>query len=134
MVPYFTEQILGYRDARRVTDRLGIAPYFGTTLTTAAQAAEVKRLGVAGLLAWLRSLAGAGGKPSNSVLGYGSLADVDAAVAAQVAAVKAFGVNLTSYEGVRACQGVRGWSGMGEGRASAGRGATHCNLHALQPH
>ena len=101
MVPYFTQQILSYTNARRVTDLFAIAPYFGTTLTTAAQAAEVKRLGTAGLLAWLKSPAGAGGKPSNSLLGYGSLADVDAAVAAQVAAVRQFGVNLTSYEGVR---------------------------------
>ncbi|KAI7836073.1 hypothetical protein COHA_010042 [Chlorella ohadii] len=99
VVPYFTQQILGYGNARRATDLFSIAPYFGATFTTAAQAAEVKRLGTAGVLAWLRSPARAGGKPSNAVLGYGSLADVDAAVAAQVAAVRAFGVNLTSYEG-----------------------------------
>ncbi len=101
VVPYFTQQILGYGNARRATDLFSIAPYFGATFTTAAQAAEVKRLGTAGVLAWLRSPAGANGKPSNAVLGYGSLADVDAAVAAQVAAARAFGVNLTSYEGVR---------------------------------
>ncbi|PRW57604.1 Cellulose-binding domain [Chlorella sorokiniana] len=99
VVPYFTQQILSYGDARRSADLFAIAPYFGTTLTTAAQAAEVKRLGVAGVLAWLKSPAGAGGRPSNAVLGYGSLADVDAAVAAQVAAVRPFGINLTSYEG-----------------------------------
>lgn len=100
-MPYFTQQILSYGNARRVTDLFATAPYFGATFTTAAQAAEVKRLGTAGLLAWLKSPAGANGKPSNAVLGYGSLADVDAAVAAQVAAVRQFGVNLTSYEGVR---------------------------------
>ena len=100
VVPYFSEQILSFGEASRVTDLLAIAPYFGATFTTAEQAAEVKRLGMAGLLAWLRSGAGAGGSPSNPVLGYGSLGDVDAAVAAQAAAARAFGINLTSYEGV----------------------------------
>lgn len=58
----------------------------------------MKRLGSAGLLAWLAS-----GPGSNAVLGYGSLGDVDAAVAAQLAVLQPLGIPLGSYEGVRFC-------------------------------
>jgi hypothetical protein len=106
VVPYFTEVILRQGNASSVTDLFAIAPYFGNTWTQAAQAAALKALGVAGVFAWLNigsvSSCGTGsdgGGGHNGVLGYGSLACVDAAVAAQQAVLRPLGIPLGFYEG-----------------------------------
>lgn len=92
---WYTNVILSYQNARELTDLYAIAPYFGTTLVTDQQAAEVKRLGLNGLFSWLN------GGPSNpnGPLDFGSLGDINATIAGQLAVLNPLGIPLTSYEG-----------------------------------
>ena len=92
VVPYFTEQILGFRGTATKVDLMAIAPYFGQSVVDAEEAREFKRLGVDGIFRWLRE----GGNPRIS---YGSLPEIAQTIRDQVAAAAAFGVPLTSYEG-----------------------------------
>ncbi|KAL4436818.1 hypothetical protein ABPG75_003957 [Micractinium tetrahymenae] len=92
VVPYFTQVILSHRNATGVTDAFAIVHFFGNTFETAAQVAEVKRLGLDGLFAWLNG-------PANPILEYGSLGEVDAAVEAQLRVLRPLGIPLLSYEG-----------------------------------
>jgi len=92
VVPYFTEQILGFRDTASKIDLMAIAPYFGQSVATASEARAFRDLGVDGVFRWLRE----GGV---SQISYGSLPEIADVVAAQVAAAESFGVPLGSYEG-----------------------------------
>lgn len=96
VVPYFTEQILGFEQARNLTDLFAVAPYFGATFTQPGEAAALQRLGLHGVLRWL---AGNASAEERSGLPYGALPDVDAAVAAQAAVLRQLGIPLAAYEG-----------------------------------
>jgi hypothetical protein len=94
-VPWFTQQMLAYKPG--VADAVAIAPYFGLTLTSPEQAAEIKRLGVSGTLAWVAT--GSSGA-NTDLLDWGTLPQLDEVVAEHKAAALAGGVSqLLAYEG-----------------------------------
>jgi hypothetical protein len=93
VVPFFTEEILGFENAASSTDAFAVAPYFGTTISEQSVADAIKAAGVDGVFDWLNN-------DNNAAIGdYGALASVAAAVADQVDAAGDAGVPLIAYEG-----------------------------------
>lgn len=110
VIPYFTEEILSFRNTAKFVDEFAIAPYFGDTIFDndfnylqcgdfSAPSATISRrdafvnAGVDGIFAWLK------GTPGAPDLGYGSLPCVKSVMKQQSASTAKFGIPLTSYEG-----------------------------------
>lgn len=89
--PFLTQTILEFGEAADKCDRFAIAPYFGDTVVETERGEAFKAAGVDGVFSWLQT-----GTPD---LGFGSLAELDAAIAAQKETVDAFGIPLITYEG-----------------------------------
>lgn len=88
----FTDEILKFKDAAKVTDFLAIAPYFGDSIFDPAKRDELIKLGPDGIFDWLL-------KDDNTTLDYGSLPSVDRKVLEQVETAKEYSVPIISYEG-----------------------------------
>ncbi|MEX2393363.1 MAG: hypothetical protein WD826_02670, partial [Actinomycetota bacterium] len=102
VVPFFTQEILSFDEGAAKTDALAIAPYFGTTISEAPVANEIKSVGADGVFDWLTN-------DNNATIGYGSLESVDDAVADQVDAANDFGVPVIAYEGGQHFVGALGF-------------------------